>query len=262
MDDETLKYLFDLNGYVVIENVLSTGEVAALNSLLDRQPLPPPEERLKFGRAPDGAGFLEWGAPFCQLLTHPRVMPILRLRLGDCFLLDRIYGIHMNPGMPSRPLHADFGASANHTPNGPGEYYSFPELEIAEGYAVVSWALSDLGPDVGGFCCVPGSHKSHYRVPREIAEAREDAPCVVVPPAPAGSAIVFTESLTHGTTAWRGPCQRRSLFYKYCISHLAWRPRHVQEPATQELTCQQKILFHNPGHPHRFFPSLFEDEAP
>ena len=261
MGDEVLKYLFDLNGYVVVEDVLSAGEVAALNSLIDRQRLPPPEQGLKFGRAPYGAGFLEWGEPFCQLLTHPSIMPILRLRLGDCFLLDRIYGIHMNPGMSGGTLHADFGASAKYTSNGPGEYYSFPELEISEGYAAVSWCLSDLGPEVGGFCCIPGSHKSHYRVPQEIADAREAAPWAVVPSAPAGSAIVFTEALTHGTTGWRGAVQRRSLFYKYCVSHLAWRPRHVQQPAAQDLTDQQRILFHKPGHPHRFFPSLFEGVA-
>lgn len=39
MDDEE-RYLFDLHGYLVIEGVLSTGEVAELNQLLDAKNLP------------------------------------------------------------------------------------------------------------------------------------------------------------------------------------------------------------------------------
>ena len=49
-----------------------------------------------------------------------------------------------------------------------------------------------------------------------------DRPFVVVPEVPAGSAILFTEALTHGTAAWQGPHERRSLLYKYCVSHIAW----------------------------------------
>ena len=46
------------------------------------------------------------------------------------------------------------------------------------------------------------------------AAAGEEAPCVVIPSVPAGSAILFTEALTHATAAWRGTHERRSLLYK------------------------------------------------
>mgnify|MGYP003322451725 CR=1 FL=1 len=37
--------------------------------------------------------------PVRDMRAPPRIMPILRLMLGDYFRLDRIYGIYMDEGM-------------------------------------------------------------------------------------------------------------------------------------------------------------------
>ena len=257
-DLEMQQYLFDLQGYLVIEDALTPEEVAALNQLMDEQALPTPGKVQRFGSAPAGSGFLDWGAPFCALLDHPQIMPILRFRLGDCFRLDRLYGMYMRDGMPRGKLHADYGATSPIDGAQPGEYDPFRDNQIYNGFIVVAWSLSDAGPGLGGFCCIPGSHKSNYRLPQQIDEAPEDASCVVIPNAPAGSVILFTEALTHGTAAWHGKHERRSLLYKYSVSHVAWTAQRVQQPKNAALTPRQKILFHEPADPHRHFPSLFE----
>ena len=257
-DIELQQYLFDLQGYLVIENVLDPEELTTLNQLIDRQELPTPGKVQRFGGAPDGSGFLDWGKPFCDLLTHQAIMPIIRFRLGDCFRLDRIYGMYMREGMPRGHLHADYGATSTTSDAQPGEYFPFRDNQVANGFVVVTWVLSDTGPDYGGFCCIPGSHKSNFKLPPQIDQSPEDAPCVMIPNAPAGSVILFTEALTHGTAAWRGKHERRSLLYKYSVSHMVWTSRRVQPPANVELTPRQDILFSDPGDPHRFFPSLFE----
>ncbi len=282
---ELQQYLFDLQGYLVIENVLSQAEVADINRLIDAQNLPPPGESPRFGSAPTiassmimpdnfpesrmkadrdapvGAGFLEWGQPFCDLLDHPAIMPVLRLRLGDCFRLDRLYGMVMRQGMGYGELHADYGASAPQSNMQPGEYYAFRSNQIYEGFIVVAWALSDAGAEHGGFCCIPGSHKSHYRLPRHIADNFEDSPYVAIPKLPAGSVILFSESLTHGTALWRADHERRVLLYKYCVSSLAWTSKRVEPPVSIELSPRQKILLREPGDPLRHFPSLFAEAA-
>ena len=223
---ELQQYLFDLQGYLVIENALSPAEVAALNHLIDEQNLPPPEKSPRFGSAPTlessllsrrtaadgtlnqaqvaavGAGFLDWGKPFCDLLDHPSIMPVLRFRLGDAFRLDRLYGMYMLKGMKYGKLHADYGATAPKAGVQPGEYYAFRPNQIYEGFIVVAWALADAGPGHGGFCCIPGSHKSNYRLPQQIADNFEESPNVIIPDLPAGSVILFSESLTHGTASW------------------------------------------------------------
>ena len=173
-DLETQQYLLDLQGYLVVENVLTADEVATLNELFDRQKLPPPGKTQRFGSAPDGPGFLQWGKPFCDLLDHPQIMSILRFRLGDCFRLDRLYGMYMKAGMGRGRLHADYGAMSPISGSVPGTYFNFPKHEITDGFMVVAWSLTDAGPDHGGFCCIPGSHKSNYRLPQKIFDAPEE----------------------------------------------------------------------------------------
>ena len=257
-DLEMQQYLFDLQGYLVIEDVLSPAEVTTCNELIDQQELPTPGKIQRFGSAPEGPGFLQWGKPFCDLLDHPQIMQILRFRLGDCFRLDRLYGMYMREGMPRGKLHADYGATSPTSGARPGEYYHSRDTEILNGFVVAAWNLSVTGPDYGGFCCIPGSHKSNYKLPQKISDAPQNALCVVIPSAPAGSVILFTEALTHGTAAWRGKHERRSLLYKYCVSQVAWTSKRVQPPANVELTPRQKILFSEPADAHRHFPSLFE----
>ena len=51
-DLELQQYLFDLQGYLVIENALSPKAVARLNHIIDEQNLPPPGKSPRFGSAP------------------------------------------------------------------------------------------------------------------------------------------------------------------------------------------------------------------
>src|SRR4029450_12289943 len=69
-NQELQQYLFDLQGYLVLHNVLGAAEVAELNRLIDARRLPSPRESIRFGSAagkhgPDH-GFLNWGEPFCR----------------------------------------------------------------------------------------------------------------------------------------------------------------------------------------------------
>ena len=225
---------------LVIENALSGDEVATLNRLIDQQNLPPPSRSIDAFRqranpgfvageslnpgvpegeartdqtVPVGSGFLNWGKPFCDLLDHPVIMPVLRMRLGDAFRLDRLYGMNMSKGMSYGGLHADYGATAPQSDLQPGEYYAFRANQIYEGFVVVAWALSDGGGEHGGFCCIPGSHKSNYKLPQQITRrSRPASPAVVIPEMPAGSVILFTESLNprHRHLACRARTARRS----------------------------------------------------
>ncbi|MCZ6875347.1 MAG: phytanoyl-CoA dioxygenase family protein [bacterium] len=263
-DLELQQYLFDLQGYLVIENVLDKAELAKLTQLIDAQQQPSPREQIRFGSAAgrhgSDYGFLNWGEAFCRLLDHEAILTILRFRLGDCFRLDRLYGIRMHKGQTMGSLHADYGASARNSFARPGEHFHFADNAISEGFAVVAWSLTDVGPAHGGFWCVPGSHKSQFKLPGQILEAPEDAACVVIPKAPAGSVILFTEAVMHGTAPWRADHERRTLLYKYCVSQMAWSSTRVLPPPDVPLTPRQQALLGEPGDPYTFFPSLFEDQ--
>ena len=74
---ESLQYLFDIQGYLVLKDVLSKRETDTLNQLVDAQELDESTAitHSRFGIAPEGAGFLEYGQPFCDLLDHPQSSP-------------------------------------------------------------------------------------------------------------------------------------------------------------------------------------------
>ena len=48
---ELQQYLLDLQGYLVIENILTPAEVGTLNQLIDQQHLPTPDKQIRFGHA-------------------------------------------------------------------------------------------------------------------------------------------------------------------------------------------------------------------
>jgi ectoine hydroxylase-related dioxygenase (phytanoyl-CoA dioxygenase family) len=156
-------------------------------------------------------------------------------------------------------MHADYGASARNAFTKPGERFPFATNTIYEGFVVAAWNLSDAGPRHGGFWCIPGSHKSAFRLPRRIHEAPEQASCVVIPDIPAGSVVLFTEAVMHGTAPWRADHERRTLLYKYCVSQMAWSRARVLLPPDVPLTARQQALLTEPADPYTFVPSLFSD---
>ena len=269
-------YLYDLKGYLVVENVLSPDEVTILNNILDDElsdlPNDPVARReqtprtlydnYRFGMAggsyPSGPGFLSFGKQFCDLIDHPKTMAIMRLQLGDCFRLDRIFGMRMKKGMPSGPLHSDYGASEPFTKALSSQPYFQPGHQALHGFGVAAFNLTDCGPETGGLCCIPGSHNSHIKLPKSIRDGSVDD-VVEVPNAPAGSVTFFSEATTHGTMAWRADHERRSLLYKYCASQLTWSRSRVTAPTGIDLTTRQTRLLEEPAGAHWFFDSLFDD---
>lgn len=246
--NEEERYLFDLRGYLVIPDVLSAAEIAQLNELLDAQGLPAPEEDTGSARF---GGFLDWGSAYCRLLDHPRILSYLKTILGDGFRLDHYYGIHMRAGTEQLRLHG------GNTPYDPPEYYHFRNGQMYNGLTVVAWNLAATGPEYGGFCAVPGSHKANFPCPDSIRTAHTGHEAVVVPDAPAGSVVIFTEALTHGTAAWQARHQRRSLLFKYSPGQQSWGSNYAQPPQNVELTPRQRLLFEKPYFAGR--PSLFEE---
>ena len=91
---------------------------------------------------------------------------------------DRRYGFHrgINPAY-------------NHTQNG---LYHFSFIKVLTN-------LTDLGPDDGGTTVIAGTHKLQTDVAQEeiIAAALEDPSMIHQVEAPAGSTLLFYESLIH-----------------------------------------------------------------
>ena len=123
---EIEKYLFDLQGYIVLEGVLSEAEVARANEAVDRHAdgirertgelsLSGDSTALKgiTGRG-DLGGLLGWEKPWCdpfrEMLVHPRVAACLNVVLGPGWRLDHNAGlISMRKGAEGHVLHGSSG---------------------------------------------------------------------------------------------------------------------------------------------------------
>jgi len=267
--DEYEKYFFDLNGYLVIENALTSDELLKLNEAIDenadRIQIRSPEQSLarespalvgKHGRG-DLGGMLTWPKPWCEpfraLLDHPSVVPHLLEVLRDGFRLDHLYGIITVAGAEGHVLHG--GGTADDLTH----LYQFHNGQMRCGLTVVSWVLTDVGPGDGGFVCIPGSHKSNYAPPPGVSRLEKDIGVVRQIEAPAGSAIVFTEALTHGTMPWKAGHERRSILYKYSPGPMTYSKRYVPEGVDEvldEFTSSQRAVLEPPYRTQR--PTLVE----
>ena len=77
-DLEMQKYLFDLQGYLVLEDALNSNEISRLNSLIDLQGLPTPDKFMRFGSAPYKSKLEEIvnAADFKRNDRKPKVVPV------------------------------------------------------------------------------------------------------------------------------------------------------------------------------------------
>ena len=150
--------MLDLNGWLVVENVLSSEEVAALNASLDanwdrRSRGVESAKRKAFDQM---HGMLEWptadAQPFRELLAHPKVVPYLNTILGrgwrmdhSPFLLTSTAGFEGQVG-GGMSVHGST-AIQHHG----GSYYHYANGQMRSGMLVCAFQLTDMAEGDGGF---------------------------------------------------------------------------------------------------------------
>ena len=244
MNDED-RYLFDLQGYLTVPGAIPPELLERLNHQLDlgiQQETEPEMRTHRFG------SLLERDAAFRELIDLPSVVDVLTDILGPDFRLDHTYAdvIRSGDGPIGTVLHG--GA----VPFRSSEYYTVTTSgQIRSGLVAVGFNLRDVGPDDGGFACVPGSHKSAFAFPQDWKQLSELHPCVRRVTGPAGTAVIFTEALVHGTLPWRGADERRTAFFKYSPASLSWSAQYYDPDAYPDLTERQRAILEAPNARYR-----------
>ena len=185
---EDERYLFDLNGYIIVRGVLTKEEVEAANRAIDNhahEMIERSDESLRnavkgtkfYGKGPgrmDLGRVLEWdleeSAVFKSILAHPRLVPLFHGILGKGYRMDHLpFVLAQNKGSEGFQLHG--GTIDCHS----GEYNPFLAYHCEHGMISTSLLgcnviLSDHNLGDGGFCVVPGSHKSNFKMPKGMVE--------------------------------------------------------------------------------------------
>jgi ectoine hydroxylase-related dioxygenase (phytanoyl-CoA dioxygenase family) len=239
MTDEQ-RFLFDLQGYLVVPEVLDAAMVQRMRAAMDAHGVSPPEEKSDDYRFGD---FLRWSDDFRRLIDHPQIMPILVELLGPRFRLDHAYGMATRPKSEGQAAEKAVAHNLHHTAGmfHHGCCYVTHGSRIHNGLIVVSVALTDIAPGSGGFCCIPGSHKAIFLMPRHLFQIEEN-PLVRQVPQKAGDALIFTEALTHGTWPWADPRGgRRSVLLKYAPHYMQWAGKPM-DATIDGLTERQRLI--------------------
>lgn len=256
--NEIERYVFDTQGCLIIEDALSEDEVQQLLDGIPRHPDGRIIREAEFKKDGSEIDFgheelLTWKEPlFRELIDHPKVLPYLENIMGEKvedpwanpFYLSHVYGMTFEAGNTGPTFHN------GGTPFDPVCSYIVKDDKIYSGLTNVTWCLTDVNTDDGGFWYIPGSHKASFPLPEEIMDYTTIPKCVVQPEVKAGSAVIFTEALTHGTRKWTASYPRIALYYKYVPGYMAhlvsdW-PQSVVDlltPNQQSFCIPKKIIW-------------------
>jgi ectoine hydroxylase-related dioxygenase (phytanoyl-CoA dioxygenase family) len=263
------KYLYDIQGYLIVRNFLSPEEVDRLNAAFDANRDKMGEDgnsntgdsqTLKGHKRGFFSGMLTWDHPWCDpfrdLLVYPKLIPYLNTLHGRGWRMDHSpFALFCTKGAEGLILHGPghnyFGLAAYHFKNG----------QIRTGMIVVQYQLADQNEGDGGFCCIPGSHKSNFPCPKDILEWEANQDLVLNPAMKKGDMLIFDEATTHGTLPWRSDNERRALFYRYSPHYLHYAGGYHQTTFPEwvnELTEAQRAVLEPPYHYNR---PIIEDDG-
>ena len=227
------KFIVDLEGYLIIKNVLSKDEIMEMNQFIDNSDKNGSPSR--------------WGKLFNRLIDHPKILPYLIELIGPSVRLDHDYAIFMQNGSSGSRLHG--GEDGGGYREEGDHWYKYRDGVIRNGLCVMAYNLTPAKSGDGGFTCIPGSHKSHFlrNLPDDVRYFKRQVHYVVQPEVEAGDVVFFTEALIHGTTTWTSKVERRALLYKYSPGHSAYSGKYHNLDDYEELSERQKLMLAPPS---------------
>jgi hypothetical protein len=225
MTDEQ-KFFFDLKGWLLLPAVLSEDECEAVRRHLYA----------------DGNGYT---GPAQELLDHPVLVEILSEILGGGPSTEEFYNFRCEnsfktirkagwkPGGTEVP-HGGAGIGAiSYRSNGRGIY---------SGLTRVVWELNPVAKGDGGTLFLSGTHKASFPQPPCVREP--DNPSMESYACPAGSLLIFTESLLHAATTWKNAdVDRVALFNCYNSIPSQYHRLNLSHELIESMPPKRRTLF-------------------
>ncbi len=268
-DQHLLDYLFDLQGYLHLENAVSQEDVCEMNQWVDdhweyvhgkKRRGTSDDSGAWIGhvethtyREKDGLNFqniIEAGAVFERLIDHPSWID-----LAKRYINDEVNGIsiHENFLTVRGPGGFIYIHSGGHAPRC---YFTFRQHNTGAwmvGQINVLVALTDIEPGDGPTVLVPGSHKSTEIHPKLLVDDKGVVSSGTEPAGTAvgmkemymkaGDALFFTDSVAHGSAERTNKGYRRTVVYRYSPRFIRTRFHYVpSDGLLARLTPEQRKI--------------------
>jgi ectoine hydroxylase-related dioxygenase (phytanoyl-CoA dioxygenase family) len=271
-------YLFDLRGYLILENALSPQEVADCNAILDDLKDMKPGEWRGYAHAHTYTGteglnvqqIYEAGEPWERLIDHPSwTAKVTRFVGGEntfdynhgALFIDEAFANFRSPG-EAIGMHSGGHAGTKRT------QYLYSNGAFQCGMINILMAFSDIGPGDGGTMVIPGSHKANFvhpeaaRASMKQGESRsvDGVTGAIEVHLKAGDALLFVDAITHGSAKRVNPGQRRIAVYRYGPSWGMFRhPYRPSKALLERLTPERRAIVW--PHEHKLYPPGEEPRA-
>jgi len=249
------KYLFDLHGFIVIENAVPPDEIKRMLELCDEwhalpdAELPPP--LVSYGapnlNATEARAIVnaDYGDEvFQRLVLNPKIMRlVLALTLNSPQFLDIALtrNVQESNDIPFHGGVADFPSVPRGLHHPACAYQAIGDTIFAS-FLNAAVPLVDV-PQGTGFVCIPGSHKTPFARPHDIG-LYDEPPAVVNVCPKAGDVVLFTEALVHGARRWTADYPRRTAFVRYSTSYASWSPGHAPLEAHKDKISDEIYELH------------------
>ena len=239
------KFFFDLRGWIVLPAVLVPKEIEEMKA-----------------EVYDGARN-SYRGKLQNLLDHPAIVGILSEILSEqSFIKNDCYSFRcegsfttVRPPGWSKLERGDMGLP--HVVRPPQQAnamrYQVAGNKIFAGLTRVVWELEEVKKGQGGTSFLNGSHKAHFNYggpddfrpnisdspwEEQMRDAMEDYSC------PAGSVLIFTESLLHAANDWTNPDNARcAVFNCYNSVWAQWHRLNLSHEQIETMPAKRQSLF-------------------
>ena len=260
---EEQKYLFDLNGFLVVPGVLTDQECQTLREFvvtLNQEPESLPDHEHYASIDPDPVTLHLVSGPSSQLLDLPVLVDILdELVVGDhggSFRTADAYPFRFESTWCTVKAAGECGVP----PHGaapcvdPLFAYLCQNQRIYSGMLRVVWELNPVGPEDEATTFAPGSHKANFPAPAHLLE--HGSPIMQSYTCPQGSLVIFPEAVTHAGGRWHNPdAPRIAILNSYCPITTQWHRFDMPAELIEKLPAKRRTLFRGVWGTRRFAPT-------
>ena len=254
------RYQLEVFGYVVVEETLSDDETGGLREALYRlrRDLDQLEDPSAAGPRANSA-YLRKNEPHHRFIghiieadpvitayaTHPRLVSMAEeLMAGEARIVEM--NAHINSRAPELDDAPRYGFHrGTDIPFGGHVQGGLFHCNFVKTLT----NLTDLGPDDGGTVVIAGSHKVDVSSEDLIELAYQDRSLIHQVVAPAGSTLLFSETLIHATGQIRSDKERVIIITGYGASMFPyWDEGELSDAFKRQIPDQLTTLFHGKAH--------------
>ena len=242
MNFKEFDYEFDLNGYVVLKNIINRNRINKINkklkSLEGKKSTDLPHN-VFFGKEKNRSeaymsNILETDKEFEKIAIIPKVLTIMKHIKSNFFRLNHTVAMTKFKKNTYTYLHM------GNIPNHPKIFYFVKNAKIFSNVTKVLFPICNNTEKDGGFAVIPGSHKANFIRPYN-SEPKNNKLLKYVDAKP-GDAIIFTEALAHGSMINKTNNIRRVLSYCYSVGYMPdWTKLNLQHSEKYFRKAPKKI---------------------